>query len=172
MHGGPEMRKSGRDPSEETSPSLDLRISHGYKNRIREQLQNPFESFKSPALFHCTAYSILLHRKIQVLKQPPEGVLSDRFVSRFFQQISHRILRNNSSGFEEKLEERSKRDRKREREREERSRRAPPKENVERTTKEARNDDERSAAQHFLCTFFFPAEMAASPPTAISYFLS
>jgi hypothetical protein len=91
MHGGPEMRKSGRDPSEETSPSLDLRMSHGYKNRIREQLQNPFESFKIPAFFHCTAYSILLHRKLQVLKQPPEDVLSDRFVSRFFQQISHRI---------------------------------------------------------------------------------
>jgi hypothetical protein len=32
MHGGPEMRKSGRDPSEETSPSLDFRMSHGYKN--------------------------------------------------------------------------------------------------------------------------------------------
>jgi hypothetical protein len=59
MHGGPEMRKSGRDPSEETSPALDLRMSHGYKNRIREQLQNPFESFKSPAFFHYTAYSIL-----------------------------------------------------------------------------------------------------------------
>jgi hypothetical protein len=82
------MRKPGRDPSEETSPSLDLRMSHGYKNRIREQLQNPFESFKRPAFFHCTRYSILLHRKLQVLKQPPEGpegVLSDRFMSRFLQ---------------------------------------------------------------------------------------
>lgn len=32
-----------------------------------------------------------LHRKLQVLKQPPEGVVGDRFVSRFLQQISHRI---------------------------------------------------------------------------------
>jgi hypothetical protein len=68
MHGGPEMRKSGRDPSEETSPSLDFRMSHGYKN--------PFESFKKPTFFYCTRYSILLHRKkLQVLKQPLEGVL-------------------------------------------------------------------------------------------------
>jgi hypothetical protein len=60
MHGGPEMRKSGRDPSEETSPSLDLRMSHGYKNRIREQLQKSLRVFQE-------TYVLLLH---QVLNSP------------------------------------------------------------------------------------------------------
>jgi hypothetical protein len=46
------------------------------KTESESSYKNPFESFKKPTFFYCTRYSILLHRKkLQVLKQPLEGVL-------------------------------------------------------------------------------------------------